>query len=669
MTFIIADVFFDSAQRLLQKGDGKRQLEPKVFGLLQTLVAAKGMLVTREQLITDVWNNRVVGEGAINRTVSLLRAHFSALTDCDVIETVPTQGYRLVVDVAELETVDNDSEKVPTLKSSAIKSVFVSIFTAMLIIMGSLLVWQSNSTQQLPSKLTLINGPLIALKGWEYKLSASRTGDNILFHHLNANNEQSVVIYDPKTHQQQKVLSNAYGVLSPDGQDIIYVKNDSHCEIFRFNIDKLTSRSLFECEQTPALMTWGADSQFYFNKRISKSHPYQIFSFHLATQQLQQITNPSSDNNTRGDFSFSANQQTGDLAVLRYVTENETQVIVYRDQVMQNSFQVDKRLKTIVWHPNNKDLIVADERVIYQLSTNNGALNKLQQLTSTINSLAIINDGEHATLLVSNALVKSDVMSFDIGTEQHQLWQQSGGIELLPRVQENRKMVLSTRFKGHHWWQINNDESQIVDVELPFELKFVRYELSKNGERLLFSKLGAVYEVDIDNKKLHKLFDESHAAYVANYDESKSSDIIYSANKSGQWQLWRYQRETGIHSQLTTAGGYSGRVWREYLYYSKLTVDGLWRKKWGTDSEELVIKEFDRTNWLNWRIIDNHLYFYRNGSGVWRFDLLSQQETLIMETEDDFVHHYTVSPTQDKLYWIRRLPVEGNVYQYGFPNQ
>ena len=125
MTFIIADVFFDSAQRLLQKGDEKRQLEPKVFSLLQTLVAAKGMLVTREQLITDVWNNRVVGEGAINRTVSLLRAHFAALTDCDVIETVPTQGYRLAVDVAELEIVGDDNEKIPTPESKTLRNLYL----------------------------------------------------------------------------------------------------------------------------------------------------------------------------------------------------------------------------------------------------------------------------------------------------------------------------------------------------------------------------------------------------------------------------------------------------------------------------------------------------------------------------------------------------------------
>ncbi|WP_435275716.1 winged helix-turn-helix domain-containing protein [Psychrobium sp. nBUS_13] len=668
MTLIIAGVVFDSAQRLLQKGDKKRQLEPKVFSLLQSLVTAKGMLVTREQLITDVWNNRVVGEGAINRTVSLLRAHFAALTDRDVIETVPTQGYRLAVDVAEVAAADDVNEKVPTLepKPNAIKSVFVSIRSIILIVIGGLIIWQSYSPQQSPLKLTLINGPLIALKGWEYKLSASRDGQSVLFHHLDAKNEQNIVVYDPQTHQQKTLLNNAYGVLSPEGTEIIYTQSSPSCVVSLYTIEPVSSTSLFNCKQPPAVMAWGADRKFYFNKRMSKSHPYQVFSFHLATQQLQQVTNPISDNNTRGDFSFSANQQTGDLAILRYVTENETQVIVYQGQAVQNTFQVNKRLKNIVWHPNNHDLIVADERVIYQLSTNNGALVTLQQLTSAINSLAIINTDEQASLLVSNSLVKSDVMAFDIATQEQQLWQQSGGIELLPRVQENRKMVLSTRFKGHQWWQINNDESHIVDVELPFELKFVRYELSNNGQRLLFSKLGAVYEIDIDNKTLNKIFDESHAAYVVNYDESNSSDIIYSANKSGHWQLWRYQRETEIHSQLTTAGGYSGRVWRDYLYYSKLTIDGLWRKKWGTDSEELVIKEFDRTNWLNWRIIDNHLYFYRSGSGVWRFDLLSQQEALIMKTGANFVHHYSVYPAQDKLYWIRRLPVEGDVYQYGF---
>ncbi|MGB0834041.1 MAG: hypothetical protein ACPGR2_05960, partial [Psychrobium sp.] len=80
--------------------------------------------------------------------------------------------------------------------------------------------------------------------------------------------------------------------------------------------------------------------------------------------------------------------------------------------------------------------------------------------------------------------------------------------------------------------------------------------------------------------------------------------------------------------------------------------------------EELVIKDFDRINWLNWRIVGDNLYFYRPKSGVWRSNLNSDTEELVMATTAEFVHQYTVSPDQKSIYWVKRLPIQGDIYEY-----
>ena len=110
MAVYIANVIFDQKQRVLKKDGQTRALEPKVFSLLITLIAANGDIVTRDQLIELVWNKRIVGEGAINRTVSVLRGHFLALTDSNIIETVPTQGYRLIADVSDFNPTETETE-------------------------------------------------------------------------------------------------------------------------------------------------------------------------------------------------------------------------------------------------------------------------------------------------------------------------------------------------------------------------------------------------------------------------------------------------------------------------------------------------------------------------------------------------------------------------------
>ena len=77
-------------------------LTPKVSDVLGVLVRHSGHLVTKETLLREVWPGSFVEEGALNRTVSVLR---KALGDSPsgqkYIETVPKRGYRFVAPVSE----------------------------------------------------------------------------------------------------------------------------------------------------------------------------------------------------------------------------------------------------------------------------------------------------------------------------------------------------------------------------------------------------------------------------------------------------------------------------------------------------------------------------------------------------------------------------------------
>ena len=82
-------------------------LTPKVFAVLRVLVENSGHLVTKDDLLKQVWPDSFVEEGALNRAVSVLR---KALDDHPAgqkyIETVPKRGYRLV---AEVTTCDDEA--------------------------------------------------------------------------------------------------------------------------------------------------------------------------------------------------------------------------------------------------------------------------------------------------------------------------------------------------------------------------------------------------------------------------------------------------------------------------------------------------------------------------------------------------------------------------------
>lgn len=102
------------------------------------------------------------------------------------------------------------------------------------------------------------------------------------------------------------------------------------------------------------------------------------------------------------------------------------------------------------------------------------------------------------------------------------------------------------------------------------------------------------------------------------------------------------------------------------MYYSKYASDGLWRKNIDTGEESLVITDFNRINWLNWNIINNHLYYFKPASGIWLYDLTSSSSKLIMEMKQNFVHQYALSPNLAKVFWVQRTSIEGDIYQLYF---
>src|SRR5271168_3882808 len=78
-------------------------LEPRVMDLLRYLALSDGRVVSREDIIRDVWRGTLVTDDVITRSISQIRR---ALTDdwrkTRVIETIPKRGYRLMPSVVYL---------------------------------------------------------------------------------------------------------------------------------------------------------------------------------------------------------------------------------------------------------------------------------------------------------------------------------------------------------------------------------------------------------------------------------------------------------------------------------------------------------------------------------------------------------------------------------------
>lgn len=100
----------DTSEHVLLRDGHPLPLTPKVFDLLCVLVQNHGHLVEKERLLREVWPDSFVEEGALNRSVSVLR---KALGDSragqEYIETAPKRGYRFVAPVTVQPRAESES--------------------------------------------------------------------------------------------------------------------------------------------------------------------------------------------------------------------------------------------------------------------------------------------------------------------------------------------------------------------------------------------------------------------------------------------------------------------------------------------------------------------------------------------------------------------------------
>jgi TolB-like protein/DNA-binding winged helix-turn-helix (wHTH) protein/Flp pilus assembly protein TadD len=92
----------DTGRRLLLRNGEPMPLTPKTFETLRALIENRSRVVTKDELLRQVWGDTSVEEGGLTRNVSILRKTLGEKPDDhQYIVTVPGRGYRFVAEVRE----------------------------------------------------------------------------------------------------------------------------------------------------------------------------------------------------------------------------------------------------------------------------------------------------------------------------------------------------------------------------------------------------------------------------------------------------------------------------------------------------------------------------------------------------------------------------------------
>jgi TolB-like protein/Tfp pilus assembly protein PilF len=105
LRYLFDDYTFDTERRELHRGVDAVSISPQVFDLLDYLIRNRERVVSKGELISAVWNGRIVSDAALTTRLNAAR---SAVGDTGekqrLVKTLPRKGFRFVGTVQEAQT-------------------------------------------------------------------------------------------------------------------------------------------------------------------------------------------------------------------------------------------------------------------------------------------------------------------------------------------------------------------------------------------------------------------------------------------------------------------------------------------------------------------------------------------------------------------------------------
>src|SRR5215204_2894101 len=96
----------DPGERVLLVDREPVHLSDKVFDTLLLLIQNNGKLLTKDEMMTSIWEESFVEEGNLAKNISRLRKILNA-DGVELIETMPKRGYRFRADIKQIDGATN----------------------------------------------------------------------------------------------------------------------------------------------------------------------------------------------------------------------------------------------------------------------------------------------------------------------------------------------------------------------------------------------------------------------------------------------------------------------------------------------------------------------------------------------------------------------------------
>lgn len=642
------------------------KLEPLPFAFLCFLVSKHGELVSREQLLESVWQNRIVSDDSIRKVVKKLR---EALGDDAkspaYIKTIPLKGYCLVAKVQE--AIDED-----TIYGKRLFGLLL-IITVVVVISLTMYVEFSQRTQ---TSALDTNEPSIELltnlSGSELDADFNAEQNLLIFNYRNNNNDP-YQLYSKNLNNglvtrltwDQGNYQNAR--FSPDGKFIAYWKSGVQGEsTYVANYDATSGLSnIVPVKGNKVLLSWAVDGKSLY-VTDSQGDKQSIYRLNLATQKVQQLTFPNVEG--FGDYQVQESPSGEYLAILRNVSDRNYAMLIIERHTMKvlDTKSFTFFADSIVWQPDGKSLALSSFKGdFYYYSVTEEHLLEQAGSTPGLNDV-FYTCGEKCFFMREHNMNYTDIREIPNPFLEHagmsNLLLGSDNADFRPAYNLNADTVYYTSKDDKYAVIVSHVLGETPEVLHSFNPRFLITDLKVNFQEthLLGKVEDRIFILDLATDKLNYITTSMEIVGHPTWGQ-KGTSIYFSRVEQHQNVLLEYDIASDVLSRKS-----QGTIMRKELQDGRVFVvdeeQNLYQMK--DESEKRFIVRLPFTYSDFWQVQDDFLYYSHNDGDDFylsRINLTSGSQQDHLMAENTWQMGFDLHPNGRKLLVTQPLLADSNL--------
>ena len=618
-------VFCEDKQHLISENDAI-QLEPRQAEVLAYFCRNPEKLISRDELVEDVWQGQAVTDNAVNRIIAKLRKSLGdSAKQSDFIVTLPRKGYRFVASVNLIEEAQPQDAQ-PKTKTASLSNhkLVLSTLVSLLIISLIAALYLDTPKPIGPYQFKSVTA-LTRDSGEEFLPSVSPNGDYLIYSDYK-NQRLDLNLKDLRSGESRLIsdqLGNAgNGDWSRDGTQFLYLytKQDG-CELRLATFDPAQAMKLID-KQTVHQCPTGSFGNFalshdgrkiIYSEIDDKKQSYHIFQKNLDSGKVTQIAQPPIF--LAGNREFDLHPTASKLLI---ASPNEAQQLTFFVSDLDSGklvehFSMDGFTCCPVWNDRGDKIIMTGPLPSFSIVEMNLDGSNLETIYSSSHRIFKLKRVPNSSSFVySGGIYNTDIqfIGFEDGTKESVIT--STVADYLPTLSNNEKYLayISQRSGNSDIWIrdiVDGTDRKLTQFEDNHQ--YFNLEWSPNDQKIVALTINGIKLIDFISGQVSRLNIQQQQIRGISWVDDNT--VAFSLEVNDQWRVFHYDL---VSKQLGEA-----KTSQQYAYYTDASLHSNQRTPLELGQEQFYFKgtklnlqlesTIDHNRRFYFQLKGNHLFY------------------------------------------------------------